>query len=230
MNGVTRDQEMNCIEFRRALLVDPRRLCEAALRHAELCGACRSVRARALAFEREIEDALRVPVPESLARALPGPRKMPRPLRRFAIAAGLLLAAAVGALVSIPRADPLVRAGIEFVVYDEARSIVDAGATDWRTIQRAADEMGVSLPERLGAMRYVCLYPLAAGPAHHLLVKTPFGKISLLLIPGHPVAARASGDKYGLKAVVLPASRGSVIVVGDSARSIQRVESLLRIG
>lgn len=230
MNGVTRDQEMNCIEFRRALLVDPRRLCEAALRHAEQCGACRSVRARALEFEREIEYALRVPVTGSLARALPGPRTIPRPLRRVAFAAGLLLAAAVGVLVAIPRADPLVRAGIEFVVYDEARSIVDAGATDWRTIQRAAEEMGVSLPKQLGTMRYVCLYPLAAGPAHHLLVKTPFGKITLLLIPDHPAAAHATGAAHGLRASVLPAGRGSVIIVGESARGVRSVESLLRIG
>lgn len=71
--------------------------------------------------------------------------------------------------------------------------------------------MGVSLPEQLGDIRYVCIYPFVAGPAHHLLVKTPSGKVTLLLIPGRPVASRVAEIAFGLEAVVRPAGKGSVV-------------------
>ena len=88
--------------------------------------------------------------------------------------------------------------------------------------------MGVSLPGRLGEMHYVCVYPFSAGTAHHLLVKTPLGKITLLLIPGRALAARAAGAAYGLNASVLPAAKGTIVIIGDSVRSVHRAELLLK--
>lgn len=93
---------------------------------------------------------------------------------------------------------------------------------------RVARDMGVSLPEQLGEMHYVCLYPFSAGSAHHLLVKTPLGKVTLLLIPDRALASRAAGAAYGLNAAVLPAARGSIVIISDSPRSLQRTEMLLK--
>lgn len=219
---------MNCLEFRRAALVDPRRLdCEVA-RHAESCAPCREFLAHGLETEAHLARMLRIPVPQGLrARLLE--RKAPRrPVRWLALAASLLLAAAVGFFAGTQRNDPMALAGIDFVMYEEAQSIADAKPTDWNVLVRVAAEMGVSLPEQLGEMRYVCIYPFVAGAAHHLLVKTPQGKITLLLIPDRPAAARLAGAAHGLEAVVLPAAKGSVIIIGDSARSVVRAESLLK--
>ena len=104
--------------------------------------------------------------------------------------------------------DPLARAGIDFVVYEEAQAIADAKPADASMLERAAREMRVALPEQLGEVRYVCLYPFSAGPAHHLLITTPLGKATLLLIPGRPLAARAAASAKGLKAAVMPVPGG----------------------
>ncbi len=190
--------------------------------------ACREFRARELELENRLDEELRVPLPDGLAdRILGRTANAHRPLRWLALSASLVLATGIGYWVGKLRPDPLALAGIEFVVFDEAQSIVDAKPTEWRALIEVASEMGVSLPERLGDMRYVCLYPLDAGPAHHLFVKTPYGKITLLLLPGRPATSRVAETANGLEAVVVPAGKGSVVIVGASTQSIRRAQALL---
>ncbi|HUF82152.1 MAG TPA: DUF3379 family protein [Burkholderiales bacterium] len=221
---------MNCLEFRRAALADPRRLPAGATVHAGDCPACRQFLARSLELETRLAAALRVPLPEGLAERLLERTGAARRPRWLALAASLLAAAAIALALGLPRSDAMALAGIEFVVFDEAQSIADAAPTDLRVLFGVARDMGVSLPHELGDIRYVCVYPFVAGAAHHLLLKSPLGKVTLLLIPGRSAAARAAGAAYGLKAAVLPARTGTIVIIGESARSVGRVETLLKSG
>ena len=220
---------MNCLEFRRAILADPRRLGAEAAEHAGQCAGCKEFLARALDEEAQLVRVLRVAVPEGLrARILDRAVAARSRLRWLALAASVLVAVAIALAAGWTRNDELALAGIDFVVFEEAQSIADAEPTDWKALVRVASEMGVSLPEQLGEMHYVCVYPFSAGSAHHLLVKTPLGKVTLLLIPDRALAARAAGAAHGLNAAVLPAAKGSILIIGDSPRSVQRAEMLLK--
>jgi hypothetical protein len=220
---------MNCLEFRRRILADPRRLGAEAAGHARECAGCADFLAHTLDEEALLDRALRVAVPEGLqARILERTAGARSPVRWLALAASVVVAVAIGLALGWTRNDELALAGIDFVVFEEAQSIADAAPTDWTVLVRVAREMGVSLPESLGEMHYVCRYPFVAGAAHHLLVKTPLGKVTLLLIPDRPRASRAAGAAHGLNAAVLPAARGSIVIIGDSPRSIQRAEALLK--
>jgi hypothetical protein len=221
---------MNCLEFRRAVLADPRRPAAEASSHAEQCPACNEFLQHALDIEVQLEAALRVPVPQGLgARLLERIAAAGRP-RWLALAASLLAAVAIALALGWPRSDALALAGIEFVVFEEAQSIADAKPTDMKVLAAVARKMGVALPERLGKVYYVCVYPFVGGAAHHVLLKSPLGKVTLLLIPDRPLAARAAGTAYGLKAAVLPAAAGSIVIIGESTRSIGRIETLLKAG
>lgn len=221
---------MNCLEFRRVALADPRRLGAEAAAHAEQCAACKEFFVHALEAETRLAAALRVPVPEGLrARLLDRTAAARRP-RWLAVAAGLLAAIAIAFALGWPRNDAMALAGIDFVVFEEAQSIADAKPTDPGVLGRVAREMGVSLPEQLGEINYVCLYPFVGGAAYHLLVKTPFGKVTLLLLPERPLASRAVAAARGLKAAIVPAAVGSIVIIGESGRSIGRVETLLKTG
>jgi hypothetical protein len=221
---------MNCLEFRRAVLADPRRLAAEASSHAEQCPACKEFLRHSLAIEQQLEAALRVPVPQGLGARLLGRMGAARRPRWLALAASLLAAVAIALALGWPRSDAMALAGIDFVVFEEAQSIAEAKPTDMKVLAAVAGKMGVALPERLGEVYYVCVYPFVGGAAHHLLVKTPLGKVTLLLIPERPLAARAAGAAYGLKAAVLPAAAGSIVIIGESVRSIGRVETLLKSG
>lgn len=220
---------MNCLEFRRTALADPRRLDAEAASHLEQCAVCREFHARGLESESRLAAALRVTVPDGLrARVLDRTAAARRPHGWLALAASVLAAIAIAFFVASPADDPLALQGIDFVVFEEAQSIADAKPTDPAVLARVAREMGVSLPEQLGEIHYVCVYPFVAGAAHHLLVKSPLGKVTLLLIPDRTAAARASGAAHGFEAAVLPARAGSIIIIGETGRSIARVETLLK--
>jgi len=222
---------MNCLEFRRAVLADPRRLSAEASRHEKGCRGCREFLARTQDEEALLARALHVAVPEGLhARILrrTAAAAVQWRWRWLALAATVILGVAVALATEWSGNDELALAGIEFVVFEEAQSITDAGPADWSALVRVAREMGISLPEQLGEMHYICVYPFAAGPAHHLLVKTPLGKVTLLLVPNRVLGSRAAGAAHGLNAAVLPASKGIVLVIAGSKRSVQRAESLLR--
>lgn len=220
---------MNCLELRRAALVDPRRLSLAALAHARNCNACRGFLAQALDFESQLEAELRIPVPRHIdepGRYHLGLMRTGR-LRALAASLAAAIAVAAGALVW-PRDDPLALAGIDFVVFEEAQTIVDAKNVDPGVFDRAAVRLDISLPAQLGELRYVCARPFGGGIAYHAVLKTAFGKATLLLLPGRENAARASASARGLQAVVAPATGGSVAIIADSSRSIARIESLIR--
>jgi hypothetical protein len=88
--------------------------------------------------------------------------------------------------------------------------------------------MGVSLPEQLGELRYMGTCPFAGATAHHVLVRTPLGKVTLLLIPERPLGSRVVASAHGFEAAVVPAHGGSFALIGDSSRSILRAETLLK--
>ena len=220
---------MNCLEFRGAILADPCRLGVQVAEHAGHCAGCKEFVARTLDDEALLARALRVAVPEGLhARVLERTTAGRSRARWLALAASVVVAVAIALAAGWTRDDELALAGIDFVVFEEAQSITDATPTDWNALVRVAREMGVSLPEQLGEMHYVCVYPFSAGAAHHLLVTTPLGKVTLLLIPDRPLAARAAGAAYGLNAAVLPVAKGAIVIISDSPRSIRRTETLLK--
>lgn len=220
---------MNCLEFRRVILADPRRLSAEAAEHVGQCAGCKEFIARTLDEEAQLARALHVAVPEGLhARILDAVAAARGRLRLLALAASVLVAVGIALAAGWRHNDELALAGINFVVLEEAQSITDAAPTDWKVLARVTREMGVSLPEQLGDMRYICVYPFSAGAAHHLLVKTPLGKVTLLLIPDRALASRAAAAAYGLNAAVLPASRGTIVIIGDSPRSVERAEMLLK--
>ena len=219
---------MNCLDLRRAVLINPRCLDAAALAHAETCDVCGVFLAEALALEDRLDDALRVPVPHGLKeRALRHAVEAPRFSRRYALAAGFVLALGAGTAILWRRNDPLALAGIDFVVFEEAQAILDAKPADPAELRRAAVEVGIKLPGQLGELRYIGTCPFGGATAHHAVLKTAYGKATLLLLPGRTLASRAVAVARGLEAVVAPASGGSVAIIADSSRSPEHIEAIL---
>jgi hypothetical protein len=221
---------MNCLDFRRAVMVDPGRLDPEARAHAAGCAGCREFLARSLEFEDRLAGSLKVPVPPGLggrlARAATASSR--GAARWYGLAASIVAAIVLAAALAWPHNDPLALAGIDFVVFEESQAIADAKPADAGALRRVAREMGVSLPAQLGEVRYIGTCPFAGTTAHHVLVKSPLGKVTLLLIPEQPLASRVAASARGLEAAVVPAAAGSVAIIAGSARGIARAETLLK--
>ena len=127
------------------MLADPRRLSAEASRHEKGCRGCREFLARTQDEEALLARALHVAVPEGLhARILrrTAAAAVQWRWRWLALAATVILGVAVALATEWSGNDELALAGIEFVVFEEAQSITDAGPADWSALVRVAREMG----------------------------------------------------------------------------------------
>jgi hypothetical protein len=222
---------MNCMDFRRAILVNPRAANDDAQRHARDCAACVDFRARAAALDAEIAEALDVPVPAGLEeRILQAARSDRRDSRRrfLALAASLAGVAVVGAGAFVAmRDDPAALAGIDFVVEEEANAILTAKPASPAELVRAVQTLGLDLPAQLGEIRYIGTCPFQGTIAHHVIVTTPQGKATLLILPDKPLEHRGTASARGLRSIIRPAGRGSAAVIAESSRGLERIEQMV---
>lgn len=220
---------MNCLEYRREALADPRRLPDEAQAHAAKCAACAQFRAETLKLDEALTEGLSVPLPQGFeqriarnAKAQSGDGR-----RRFlALAASLVLGSGIGAGAYVAqRDDPLARAGIDFVIDQEVGAILSSKPSDLSALQSVARALDVEIP-RVGEVRYIGTCPFQGTIAHHVVIMTPEGKATLLLLPEKPVDGKARASARGLRAVVAPAGAGSVaIIAGD--RGLERLEQIV---
>lgn len=225
---------MNCIEARGRVLVQPGR-CDVDLNnHIRACPGCAAFARRATDLEQRIGIAIAVSVPRELPSVVAEAtlRAYGRQRRRFIATAAAAGAAALGAGLAAIRArdDAEALAAIDFVVDEEANAILSADPPDPAALRRVAAVLGIRLPAQLGELRYIGTCPFMGAIAHHIIAATAYGKVTLLLMPGHDIDGRKSARARGLRAVVCPARAGCLAIIGESARGISRVVEMLLAG
>lgn len=222
---------MNCLEFRREKLSDPRRLSAEALAHAETCPPCTAFAAEVDASEEALDRALQTPVPEGLADRMIFESTRPRPAwRLWALAASIVVALAVGfflgeGLRSAP--DLYARLAIEHVVM-EPESLTTVRYADPDVFREVVQDLGGTLKDMPGKVRYVRLCPVDGGIGYHLVFETPDGLATLILVPGKKLARRQSASSGGWNALARPVRAGYYVIVTPSAATTARFDRMLR--
>jgi uncharacterized protein DUF3379 len=219
---------MNCLDFRREALAQPLRLAETAQAHVNECPACRAFLERQRELDAELYDAMRVPVPDGLAdRVLvaQGIRRRRSPWA-WALAATLVLAAGITVLAP-PTLSGRALAGEAIAhIGEEPESLKVATQHDAAMLPTELAAQGVRLAQTLGAVTYAQLCPLAGGTAHHLVIATAGGPVTLFLLPDDGKRrARAVVEADGMTAITFPAARGNIAIVAsnrDHALAVER--------
>lgn len=220
---------MNCIDFRREVLAQPLRLAPQAREHAAECPACRAFIERQRDQEAALFEALRVPVPEGLPDRIllaSGIRRRRAPWI-WAMAASLVAAAGLALLVPALSGRSLADEAIEHVLH-EPQSFRVATSHPQALLPTRLASQGVRLASALGEVTYAVLCPTAAGKAHHLVVATAAGPVTLLLLPADDTPRRrALVESDGMTAIALPAARGSIAIVAPTRALALDVERAL---
>lgn len=225
---------MNCLDYRRLLLAQGTET-EPMRAHRTLCAACAELLGEHAVLEAQLRRALEVPVPEGLAERLARGAQPPAPpaqraRRRMLAAAALAAAAAGGAGLWLWRSrdDPMALACIEFVMKDEAKSLM-LGAMPRADAERAlSGTLPLQRIERLGRVRHIAPCPFGAGTAYHVILMVPQDKVTLLVMPDTRIARPLRASAHGMFAAVVPLARGSVGIVGTSADVVQSIAGALR--
>lgn len=230
---------MNCLHSRRLLLALARAQSGEHAAHIDDCPACARLAKQLESFERDIEDAALVPIPDALAHRILVRRNRPQPIWQYAAAAMLafvVIGAAVVATVTdletartaeaVGPMHPAVVAIAE--VADERQELVQSalGAED---IHQNLHRLGLKLKPgeinayHLGKCR---IQGQGGGECEHIVVSTGELHADVMLLESYPHRDRLLVEDRQLVALVSPTSTGAYIVVARSSSAARRVEKL----
>lgn len=223
---------MNCLEFRREKLADPRHLSPGALAHINECTACRGFAAEINENEARLAAALDVPVPEGLAerivlRRKAGTRFSPR---LGMLAASVVLTFAFGILQwKDAGSQDYARLAIEHVMH-EPESFTSARLADPELFRRVMHTFGGEMQASLGKVRFMKLCPVPEGTGWHIVFETEDGKLAtLILIPAKHMKTDAEQAQVGgWNAVARPGGQGFYAVIADSPDNLAKADELVR--
>jgi uncharacterized protein DUF3379 len=220
---------MNCLDFRRCILANPRQPGEQERAHAAECAACADYLERQRELDARIFDALQVAPPDGLADRILVARGL-RSRRWFLpIAATLLLTGSLVSLWPRSRGDALGREAIEHVAH-EPQAFTTSHAVPKDALAALLSDQGVKVVRTVGDVTYSRLCPMAGRVVRHLVVRTAAGPVTLFLMPDDPDARRRAitqGD--GMAALTLPAARGTISIVANSVDQALAMEESLRM-
>ncbi len=221
---------MNCIEFLFRHTTDPHGQDPVLLRHRHECPACNAFAAQQLAFEKTLREAVRLPVPSTLAARLVLNQAIhgPRPWRRFAVAATFLLTLGIAAGLWWSAQRVSLEESVLAHVLDERDLLATRGsvpATDVASILRTA---GVVLRKEVGAVRYAGVCQIRQHAGGHLVVPGRHGPVTVLLLPKEPVASRRTVAAHGFHGVIVPLGHGSMAIIGEPGEEIGPIEQRLQ--
>ncbi|MBI3530533.1 MAG: DUF3379 family protein [Betaproteobacteria bacterium] len=241
---------MECLTFRRAKLAVPHDASTELIEHVRGCAAC-AVFAREIdEFERRLHEAVHLAVPEGLAEQILvrhqrpgwasrmlevmrnsfGLRQSALSGRRSAhvLVAAFVLSVIVAIALNLPSEhnEPADR----FIAHVVAEPEVfrDTANFEPAKFDQAMARYGGQIHQPVGSVRHLGDCLIDGVVAQHILVQTPYGTATLILIPKRMSATSKPRTKDGYTVVVIALRNGSLGIVTDSPERTRKVEDLLK--
>jgi len=220
---------MNCLEFCRQQQADPYHLSQVARQHVADCDACQAFAARTHKLDEILMQPInRVPVPAGLNERILLRHQLSRNSYwlRGAFAAGVLICLAT--VLSLPwlRYDGnLARVALAHVKEEPDTFRAQQTVSDTLLVAAFAS-VGAQLHGNIGHVTYLGTCPLPGGEGKHLVVSSPLGRYSLILMPAQAKVRKMSEDGAHA-AIAKPAAHGTYAIVASATPDIIKIEKLL---
>ena len=204
---------MNCQEARLQIGADPGSDDPQIAAHIAQCAECSRYRQELRDMDRIVSAALRVDFPA----VRPTARISPRPL--WAIAASLLVVL-VGALAWLLNPRDTFAAQVIDHVNGEAFSLVrTAQPADAAELEEVLARAGIRLKPDQMLVSYAARCEFRGHAVPHLVVQTEHGPVTVLVLADETVKSKRI-DEEGFEGVVVPAPRGSLVVLGQDGQPV----------
>ena len=195
---------LTCQEVRLAVGAEPQSLSADVAAHLATCAACSRFRDETLMLDRNLRAALELPLSEFR-------RPANRPVRRYALAASVMLGLLVAGAMWVALPQPALAGEVAEHVLHEPGSW-DATAVSAEEVAETLKTAGVRFDSRLPIVyAYPC--PFRGRRIAHLVVQTDNGPLTVMLLPHESVSRRREFAEDGMRGVLLPAGAGSVAVL-----------------
>lgn len=220
--------KLTCFEFRQLIGAEPRARDTAVLRHRLECQSCAAHAGELEVLDAKLERALRLPVPENLAaRVLFSVGRERRPWRAHWLAAAAVLFAVgigFGLWWGQMLSQPLPQALVEHL-YHEPELLIPASTVVPRDrLVAVLDRGGARLQDDVGDVSHAGLCLFRGRLVAHLVVQTPRGPVTVMLLPREKVQRPVLFSEGGFHGVLLPVEDGSIAILGNPEQSLEPVE------
>jgi hypothetical protein len=195
---------LTCHEVRLAIGGEPQSPSADVAAHVATCAACARFRDETLMLDRNLRAALELPLSEFR-------RPAARPVRRYALAASVMLGLAIAGAMWVVLPQPALAGElVEHVLHEPGSWDGEAvPADDIAAVLKAA---GVAFDSKLPIV-YAAPCPFRGRRIAHLVVQTEGGPMTVMLLPHETVSRRREFSEDGMRGVLLPAGTGSVAVL-----------------
>lgn len=226
---------MNCSDFQRRLLIDPRAPDLADAAQARVCDDAPGRLAEALAFENRIDAALAVAPPAGLAErilaAIPveapaRPTRAPRRWWPLALAASLAAVAVISnSVMQAPvGTSALVTASVAHLSH-EPYALTRVDPVPQRLINRMFTDAGLKLDTSGLALSYLNRCPLERRWSVHMVMPAPEGPVTVMYVLGEAKVERMDVRHEMVAVRTLPFATGALVLMAESNRDFDRIES-----
>lgn len=220
---------MNCLEFRRNKQAELHFSDDAAQQHLAECAACREFDLRLRDADNTVADMLNsVSIPDGLADRILLRTQWAgvSSWKHWALAASVVLGLATALTLPLLRDDTdLARAALAHVE-EEPDTLIARQQVAAPAIATALATVGAKLRGDIGQVTYLGNCPLPGGEGKHLVISSPYGRYSLILMPAQ-INSRKRAEEGLHAAVAKPATRGSYAIVGSATPDLLKIEKLL---
>lgn len=228
---------MNCLEFRRHVGAEPSSTLAAVAAHREECAACAGFQDEMQALDRLLAKAMRVDL-VSGTRAATAPaaaavgrvpdtahaRRGPvRPRRWLAMAASLVAGVLVATTLWLSYPGPTLAAEVIGHVASDPAALMAGQPLPEQAVTEVLQPSHVRLRADMGTVTFAMRCEFEGHVVPHLVVQTDRGPVTVLLLLHRSVGAATRIEEGGYSAVVLPAPRGSIAIVGRDVAGIDAI-------
>jgi hypothetical protein len=220
---------MNCLEFHRLVGAEPASTAPTVLAHRDECAACAGYQDEMRSMDRLLGKAMRIDVVPVSARAESDPARARRtaapPRRWLAMAASLVAGVLVAATLWLSYPGPTLAAEVIGHVVSESDALESGQPLAAQAIAEVLEPSGVRLRPGVGTVTFAMRCVFEGRVVPHLVVQTAEGPVTVLLLAHRQVEEATRIEANGYSALVLPAPRGSIAIVG---RDESRIDAIAR--
>jgi hypothetical protein len=225
---------MNCSDARFALAADPRNDDPLLLGHLGQCAACAAYAGDMHELDRRLRTELEVAVPDVKLPSGPYPAAAQsaasgggvtrrQTTRRFVLAAGIAGVAALTGLLwaGFPRQS--LASDVVAHMAHEPDAWLTTAPLPVAEVDEVMSRSRVRLAQGLPDVTYAHSCWFRGRHVPHLVVRTPSGPVTVLVLPEEPVTRSIRFDEDGYRGTLVPAPRGSIAVLARTEADVAQV-------
>ena len=223
---------ITCTDYRTHVLAEPAADSDDLREHVESCAICAAYTQRLQRFEGRLAAALRIDLgaewaPNNVVPLIPPRAPLRLPPSLLAVAASFIGGIGIATFLWLGSAQPTLAAA---VVAHMAHEPAAWTPSDAQVAQPALDavlkDAGVRLLPGMGRVTYAHNCPFRSHTVPHLVVQTPSGPVTVMVLAHEQVAGSQHFNEQGYQGMLVPvAGHGSIAVImrGSDSADVQHI-------